>query len=424
MRNNPTEKPRNRFAKFFERIDLRDEKKIAFWGKRTIFVLLIITELLIFVQMFDKSIPFVSPRFWVALFGIVLLTIVEAAKLFWTTGYTAKVVCYVFDFIASFAIIASSGGSQYLSMLFMLVLTEFYMSAKRTGSSILMMVISLPLYVVAFAGATALWTGKEISYVLIISDSVGALVLLVAHFFIINFALGFYRQYLRLEKALRDLDESNERLGKAYVELARQATLEERQRIAKDIHDTAGHSITTVIMQTEAAKLIVEKDPLQAKEKIIAANLQAKSALEELRESVHLLSGNTAKSTLKLALQAILNESSDGTGITVRSDVDEIETSDERHRFLCNTLREGISNGIRHGGATAFWLEVKEKDGGISFLLSDNGTGVDLKKLVKGFGLTTTCQQAQRLGGSAKFVSEVGEGFEIHIILEAEHAKD
>ena len=410
MKNNATEKTRNRFAKYFERIDLRDEKKIVAWGKRTIFTLLVIVELLIFVQMFDRSIPFVSPRFWVTLGGIVLLSVVETLKLFFVSGKTAKVVCYVFDFIASFAIIASSGGSQYLSVLFMLVLTEFYISAQRTGSSIVMVVISLPLYVVAYAGATAVWTGAEISYLFIISDSMGALVLLLAHFFIINFTLGFYRQYLRLEKA--------------YVELARQATLEERQRIAKDIHDTAGHSITTVIMQTEAAKLIVEKDPLQAKEKIIAANLQAKSALEELRESVHLLSGNDTKSTLKLAMQAIMNESSDGTGIIVRSDIDEIETSDERYRFLCNTLREGISNGIRHGGATAFWLEVKEKDGGISFLLSDNGTGVDMKKLKKGFGLTSTAEHAKRLGGRMRLHTKAGEGFEIYIVLEKEDAKN
>ena len=113
MKNNATEKTRNRFAKYFERIDLRDEKKIVAWGKRTIFTLLVIVELLIFVQMFDRSIPFVSPRFWVTLGGIVLLSVVETLKLFFVSGKTAKVVCYVFDFIASFAISASSGGSQY-----------------------------------------------------------------------------------------------------------------------------------------------------------------------------------------------------------------------------------------------------------------------------------------------------------------------
>jgi signal transduction histidine kinase len=123
-------------------------------------------------------------------------------------------------------------------------------------------------------------------------------------------------------------------------------------------------------------------------------------------------------------MQAILNETTDGTGVTVRSDIDEIETSGERHRFLCNTLREGLSNGIRHGGATAFWVEVKEKDGVISFLLSDNGTGVDMKTLKKGFGLTTTAQHAERLGGSVEFRSETGEGFEIYIVLGGENAKD
>ena len=87
-------------------------------------------------------------------------------------------------------------------MLFILILTEFYMSAKRARSSIVMFAISLPAYVAAYWVAQTIWSGTELGYVVIISDSVGALVALVAHFFIVNFALGFYRQYLRLEKAL------------------------------------------------------------------------------------------------------------------------------------------------------------------------------------------------------------------------------
>ena len=92
-------------------------------------------------------------------------------------------------------------------------------------------------------------------------------------------------------------------LQKAYDELAEVTALQERQRIAKDIHDMAGHSITTVIMQTEAAKLILDSNPQEAKSKIVAANLRAQHALEELRESVHLLSGRRSRLSLKEALQ-------------------------------------------------------------------------------------------------------------------------
>ena len=243
---------------------------------------------------------------------------------------------------------------------------------------------------------------------------------MLVHFLLVNFCVRFYRQYIRLTSALKELDESKAELQKAYDNLAEVTALEERQRIARDIHDTAGHSITTVIMQTEAAKLIIDTRPEEAKSKIIAANLQAKHALEELRESVHLLSGVSEKETLKSALESILNESSDGTGIRIRSDIDDISVSDAKYRFLCNALKEGISNGLRHGGATAFWFELKSAGGKLRFLLSDNGSGVALDSLKEGFGLSGLSGRAESFGGEAWFVSEPEEGFEIHLVLPAD----
>ena len=208
-------------------------------------------------------------------------------------------------------------------------------------------------------------------------------------------------------------------MEKAYADLAEVTALEERQRVAKDIHDTAGHSVTTVIMQTEAAKLVIEKNPAEAKSRIVAANLQAKHALEELRESVHLLSGAKENVTLKEALTAILHESSDGTGIVIRSDVDEITVSSAKFRFLCNSLKEGVSNGLRHGGATAFYFELKREENTLKFLLADNGCGVK-EPFVKGFGLNGMEERAQSLGGSVEYSFEEDGGFEIEITLPAD----
>ena len=195
--------------------------------------------------------------------------------------------------------------------------------------------------------------------------------------------------------------------------------MKERQRIAKDIHDTAGHSITTVIMQTESAKRIIDSNPEEAKSKIVAANLQAKHALEELRNSVHLLSGVQENMTLKSALLAIIHESMDGTGIVIRSEIEEVAVDEKYYRFLCNALREGISNGIRHGGATAFWFELKCIEGKVSFLLSDNGKGVD-GEVEMGFGLRMMQERAGALGGALTIVTGIEEGFEFRLELPIE----
>lgn len=170
-------------------------------------------------------------------------------------------------------------------------------------------------------------------------------------------------------------------------------------------------------MQTELAKRILDKNPEEAKQKIISANLQAKHALEELRDSVHLLSGHTDNVTLESVLNEIIHESMDGTGITVRSNVQNVDVSPAKFRFLCNTLKEGISNGLRHGGATAFWFECREEDGKILFLLSDNGKGVHLPTLQMGFGLRSMQERVRAFGGETFIHSEIEDGFEIKIIL-------
>jgi signal transduction histidine kinase len=213
------------------------------------------------------------------------------------------------------------------------------------------------------------------------------------------------------------LDKSEKELKKAYEAVAEVTALEERQRIAKEIHDTAGHSLTTVIMQTESAKLIMEKDPLSAKQKIVSANLQAKNALEELRNSVHLLSGLSDTQTLKSVLESVIHDSTDGTGIKIRSEIEELKTSPAKARFLCNTLKEGISNGLRHGNATAFWFELKTENDKIKFLLSDNGKGVSSNAPSLGFGLKTMGERVRAFGGEIAFHSEENEGFEIAISL-------
>ena len=408
---------RGLFGKFFEKFDVLEEQKLARVLRGCIFTAFFLLEALVFVQTFSAH---SGEGFWTKflLFTIAagVFDVVEAVNMFLVKNGRAKAACYVVDILALATMIAASGNS-YLCVLYMLVLTECYLWAKRTRTAVLIFALSLPLYVVVNWFALTIFFGRTVSYTYAITNSLGAIVLLVAHFLIFNFAVSFYRQYVRLSRALKELDESQSELKKANADLATAAATMERQRIAKEIHDTAGHSITTVIMQTEAAKLVIDEDPSEAKKRLIAANLQAKHALEELRESVHLLSGREEGVPLKAALERIVQDSTDGTFVTIRSEIEDFEVDAERYRFLCNTLKEGISNGLRHGKATAFWLEVKRTDGGIEFLLSDNGIGGKTEELKKGFGLSSMAQHAERLGGKAEFSAETDEGFEIHITL-------
>lgn len=405
------------FVRLFGRYDIRNKEHFVAFGKRFIFLILVLVELLLIVQQLDVLLAGGDWRIFVMIISVaVAFTISEAMKLFVAKKDVGKRVFYMIDIIASCGFLFFTDG-MYASILYMLVLTELYIDAKESKSAFALFGCALIVYLAGYAGKIFVAHPDTHHLTELLSFVLGNVFLLSLHFVVVNVALAFYRQFLKLDKALKELDESQRELEKAYESMEELSVLEERQRIAKEIHDTAGHSITTVIMQTEAAKLALDHNPEEVKSRLIAANLQAKHALEELRDSVHLLSGRMGGMTLKNALEEVIRDSTDGTGLIIRSAIEDVVVSGEKQRFLCNTLKEGIANGIRHGGATAFWFELKSEGEELFFLLSDNGVGTGGKPLKEGYGLTSMKERAIALGGSLTYEWEMEEGFELRLSL-------
>ena len=413
-------KKEKRWFSYFVRLfgwDIRSEEQFHHYGRKLFFILLVLVEVLVVLQRIGVFLDGGDLGALLASCAVTLtLTISMALQLFAVKDEKGKTAFFITDAVAAALFLFFAGGS-YAILVYALVLTQFYIELTHPKQAFTLLLVST-LFYMSCIGVQAWMNSGEIltDIVQLIEISFGSILTLVTHFAIVQIALAFYRQYFKLNKTLTELNESKVELEKAYAELEEVTALKERQRIAKDIHDTAGHSITTVIMQTESAKRIIDSNPDEAKSKIVAANLQAKHALEQLRNSVHLLSGVQENMTLKSALLAIIHESMDGTGIIIRSEIEDLSVGEKKYRFLCNALREGISNGIRHGGATAFWFELKCADGKLRFLLSDNGNGVD-GKVEMGFGLRMMQERACALGGVLTIITGLEEGFEFRLEL-------
>lgn len=398
------------------------EKQTIFshFGKMTVYGLLIVILIVLIVA--NQSLYPFGVRSWFITFPVAVVLLVTNAIKFWAVKrYPFKIVCYVLDILSLMVLTMFTDGTL-ISLLYLAILSEFYLNQKSVKACIAMWIMSIILFLVTFA-LSSVFKSEGFDFMRLLANALNDLILFIVHFFVLNFAVQLGRKNKELAKAADELNNSNEKLRIAYDELKEITALEERQRIAKDIHDTAGHSITTVIMQTEAAKIAVDNNPKEAKKRIAAANLQAKHALEELRESVHLLSGTQTVTSLKEQLESVVQESTDGTNIAVRYDIDDIALCDAKARFVLNTLKEGIANGLRHGNASAFYFELKEKGGRIEFLLSDNGSGMDVGELKEGFGLTGMHRRAASMGGNVWFETEKGEGFEIHMTLPGDPKK-
>ena len=393
---------------------LRNKKKVySEFGTILIYGLLLAV---LIVLVLANNREYFSISAWYVTFPAAILLLSENALKFWgAKHYPVKIFCYVLDILCLMALTVFSDGTL-ISLLYLIILSEFYINQKILSGSIAMWVSSMIIFLITFA-LSSVFKSEGFDLGKLLTSAFNDLILFIVHFFAMNFTIQLTRKNKELAKSAEELHDSNEKLRIAYAELKEITALEERQRIAKDIHDTAGHSITTVIMQTEAAKIAVDTDPEEAKKRITAANLQAKHALEELRESVHLLSGSSQNSTLKEKLEAVVQESTDGTNVIIRCDIDDVTVGDEKARFILNTFKEGISNGLRHGNATAFYFELKGKEETVEFLLTDNGKGSEQGSFKLGFGLTGMMRRAESMGGKIRFETEPDEGFEIHLSL-------
>lgn len=349
--------------------------------------------------------------------GCLALTVLDVVDVFAVRTFKAKLVIYGFDCVL-FLIVCILAGNSYLSYLYCIVLTQTYFACDFKKSCIFFGV-SCAIFMGSFiCGWVVANSGASIarSFIEVLSGVIFGILIITAHFLITNFIIKFYRTNLQLKAALKIADDGRVRLEEAYDQLSQTAVYEERNRIAKDIHDNAGHSMTTVIMQTEAAKLLIDTNPEEAKKRVISANIQAKNALEQMRASVHLLAGRTEKRTVCDEISEIAAQTMDGTNIKVRCDLSEVELDEKRGRFICNTVKECLSNGVRHGGATAFYIELKNEENSVKLLVSDNGKGLD-GQFKDGFGIKSMREGAAVFGGVVQLSSEDGEGLEVSVDL-------
>lgn len=386
-------------------------QKILDYIKLFLVILMAVICIVICAQAYSKV---SDANFYATIACCIVLFALEAVNAFVIKKFVAKMIFYGLDSALILTICVLTGNS-FLSTIYCIVLTQCYVSIEKFKDKTILFGISCAIFSVSFVIGCFV-SNPYTDALEIVTGVLFGLLALSIDYLVTTFLLKFYKTNLELSSALKEADENRARLEEVYEELTNTKVFEERNRIAKDIHDTAGHSMTTVIMQTEVAKLLIDENPEEAKNRIISANIQARNALEQMRESVHLLAGRDRTRPLKEEMEEVIAQTIDGTDVKARYDLDFIQPDAETYRFLINSLKELLSNGIRHGKATAFYVELKKQEEGLKMLVSDNGAGVS-GEIKEGFGLKGVREKAEKLGGTLSLSSDDGEGFEVIITL-------
>lgn len=265
-------------------------------------------------------------------------------------------------------------------------------------------------------------SSKAVSSILLYAPVYGVVYII---FFLINRLL---RQNKIIETSLKDItikklekDSMYNELKSAYDRVEAMTSLKERNRIAREIHDTVGHTLTTVLVEMEASKRLIDKKPEAAKEKLALAQNQVRKGLNSIRTSVRVLENGEDIMDFYSDIQSIINETQKHSEVIIKAQVDEnIKLNKAQEKVILSALLEGLTNGIRHGKSSAFLFKLYIEEEKIKFLLEDNGKGTDI--FVPGFGIRAMMERVRELRGKVNIASKSGEGFGVYINLPYDEA--
>ena len=192
--------------------------------------------------------------------------------------------------------------------------------------------------------------------------------------------------------------------------------LRERNRIAREIHDTVGHTLTTVLLELEAGERLIPIEPAAATTKLKLAKGQIRKGLNDIRNSVEMLKSGKEMMDFISAVKLLIHETMLHGDIYIKYLIGELPPlTPQQEKTMYHALQEGLTNGIRHGKSTAFLFNLAQSGDWIEFSLQDNGVGS--QQIVPGFGLTTMKERVKDLGGIFNIHSIPGEGCLIRVSL-------
>jgi len=222
----------------------------------------------------------------------------------------------------------------------------------------------------------------------------------------------------QVERLAAELSEANQKLREYASQIGELATLRERSRLAREIHDSLGHYLTAVNVLIEAARAVLDSEPQRADEIMQQAQMLTRDGLTEVRRSVSELRNATVDlKPLPETLESLVDECR-VTGIEAKLVVsgEPSPLSPEARLTLYRVAQEGLTNVRRHAHASSVDLKLDFSDAAkVRLRIEDDGVGgADTNR---GFGLLGIRERAQMLGGEVSMWAEPGGGFSLEVEL-------
>ncbi|WP_054942513.1 sensor histidine kinase [Paenibacillus ihuae] len=207
----------------------------------------------------------------------------------------------------------------------------------------------------------------------------------------------------------------NIELSEANAKLKEITIAQERTRIAQELHDSIGHGLVSLKMHLEYAGNVADVNPQKTKEVITKALAISQASIDDLRKAVAVLKSSALNE--RMELQKSLNQMINSIQVKGRlaftfdfDDAVEVATPDIKHAIY-STVREAVTNGLKHGKARTFYIEIKKCRSIIQVVVHNDGEACN--HLQKSHGIRGIEERIYSLEGTVQFSSDHDRSFAV-----------
>lgn len=266
----------------------------------------------------------------------------------------------------------------------------------------------------AAAGVTvaALWDLQQLS------SSPGLLGLYVLAAWVGRLFAMHLEENKRHRQTVRELEEAQKRLARLAETTRELAAVEERQRLAEEIHDSLGHALVATLLQVQVVKKLTRTDAEAAEKRLSVVEQNVRQTLDTVRKALQRGRRNRADLPLHHALESLAADFQAAGGPEVqlmfRPDPESVsDVSPQVADVLYRTVQEALTNAVRHGQAQLVRIEAEVVGPRLYLRIVDNGVGAD--DYSPGMGLSGMIGRVQSIGGTLRFETALGKGFQVEV---------
>jgi signal transduction histidine kinase len=241
---------------------------------------------------------------------------------------------------------------------------------------------------------------------------------------VIFLAVGFSISYLisRLRQQQNSLESANSKLTHYATTLEHLATSQERNRLARELHDTLAHTLSGLSVQLETVKAYWDVDPKTARSTLENSLAATHSGLEETRRAIRALRATPLEDMgLSLAIKTMAEDATTRTNITLDLAItDRLPTlSPDVEQCIYRVAQEAVTNVVVHAKVKELTLKLELIEGKVTLIVHDDGVGFDAEKSANTsrFGLMGIRERAHMIGGELTVISKPDKGTTIKLVV-------